>query len=63
MYVLKKNAHGSVFDTITRETFEGIEVDVPDIETQLRIAGVLSELDKKVELNCRINRNLKTTIL
>ena len=63
VYVLKKNAHGSVFDTITRETFEGIEVDVPDIETQLRIAGVLSELDKKVELNCRINDNLKTTIL
>ena len=59
VYVLKKNAHGSVFDTITRETFEGIEVDVPDIETQLRIAGVLSELDKKVELNCRINDNLE----
>lgn len=59
VYVLKKNAHGSVFDTITRETFEGIEVDVPDIETQLRIAGVLSELDKKVELNCRINDNLQ----
>ena len=58
IYVLKKNAHGSVFDTITRETFEGIDVDVPDMETQSRIAGVLSDLDKKIELNCRINDNL-----
>lgn len=27
--VLKKNTHGSVFDTITRETFSNIEVDIP----------------------------------
>lgn len=58
VYVLKRNTHGSVFDTITRGTFEGIEVDIPDLETQSRIAGVLSDLDKKIELNSRINENL-----
>jgi type I restriction enzyme S subunit len=58
VYVLKRNTHGSVFDTITRGTFEGIEVDIPDLETQSRIAGVLSDLDKKIEINSCINDNL-----
>ena len=58
VYVLKRNTHGSVFDTITRGTFEGIEVDIPDLEIQSQIAGVLSDLDKKIELNSRINENL-----
>lgn len=59
VYVLKRNTHGSVFDTITRGTFEGIEVDIPDLEIQSQIAGVLSDLDKKIELNSRINENLE----
>ena len=59
VYVLKRNTHGSVFDTITRGTFEGIEVDIPALDVQARIAGVLSDLDKKIELNSRINENLE----
>lgn len=59
VYVLKRNTHGSVFDTITRGTFEGIEVDIPALDVQARIAGVLSDLDKKIELNSRINENLQ----
>ena len=55
---MKRNTHGSVFDTITRGTFEGIEVDIPALDVQARIAGVLSDLDKKIELNSRINENL-----
>lgn len=58
VYVLKRNTHGSVFDTITRGTFEGIEVDIPALDVQTRIASVLSDLDKKIELNSRINENL-----
>lgn len=59
VYVLKRNTHGSVFDTITRGTFEGIEVDIPALDVQTRIASVLSDLDKKIELNSRINENLQ----
>jgi type I restriction enzyme S subunit len=59
VHVLKKNTHGSVFDTITRDTFDSIEVDIPDIETQARIASILSVLDEKIELNIRINENLE----
>ena len=58
VYVLKRNTHGSVFDTITRGTFEGIEVDIPALDIQAQIAGILSDLDRKIELNSRINENL-----
>ena len=56
--ILKKNTHGSVFDTITRDTFAGIAIDVPEMNTQLNIAGVLSDIDDKIELNNAINKNL-----
>jgi type I restriction enzyme S subunit len=57
--VLRKNTHGSVFDTITRNTFDNIEVEIPSIETQEKIASILSDYDKKIELNNAINNNLE----
>ena len=57
VHILQKNTHGSVFDTITRETFAGIDVEVPEMDTQLRIAGILRDLDDKIELNSNINDN------
>lgn len=60
---LKKNTHGSVFDTITRSTFDEIEVDVPDFESQKKIGYLLSDLDKKIQLNNKINNNLLEQVL
>ena len=57
--VLKKNTHGSVFDTITRNTFDNIEVEIPSIKTQEKIASILSDYDEKIELNNAINNNLE----
>lgn len=59
IHILKKNTHGSVFDTITRDTFAGIGVDIPDIDAQSKIAGILSNIDEKIEVNVRINENLE----
>ncbi len=59
VYILKKNTHGSVFDTITRDTFASIEVDIPDLQTQEKIADILKNIDDKIELNNRINNNLE----
>lgn len=56
---LKRNAHGAVFDTITRNTFETISASVPDIATQTSIAEILSSLDDKIELNNKINQELE----
>ena len=55
---LKRMTHGSVFDTITRDTFANIEVDIPDAETQKRISSVLADIDNKIEVNDAINDNL-----
>ena len=57
--ILKHNTDGSVFDTITRETFENISVKLPPLPTQQKIAAILSSLDDKIELNNKINTNLE----
>lgn len=56
---LKAMTHGSVFDTITRDTFANIEVVIPDIETQQHVAKILADIDDKVENNQSINNNLE----
>ena len=56
---LKAMTHGSVFDTITRDTFANIDVAIPDIEMQQRVAKILANIDDKVENNQRINNNLE----
>ena len=57
--VLQHNTHGSVFDTITRDTFDGITINLPPLATQQKIAAILSSLDDKIELNNKINTNLE----
>ena len=57
--VLQHNTHGSVFDTITRDTFDGITINLPPLATQQKIATILSSLDDKIELNNKINQNLE----
>ena len=56
---LKHNAHGSVFDTITRDTFAGIEIELPNIQRQKCVSKILSSFDTKIEMNTRINHNLQ----
>ncbi len=56
---LKQIAHGGVFDTITRETFDQIEVELPPRPEQRAIAGVLSSLDDKIDLLHRQNKTLE----
>ena len=57
--ILKKNTHGSVFDTITRDTFDGIEVELPSLQEQKVVASILRDLDDKIEGNNEINNNLE----
>ena len=57
--ILKNNTHGSVFDTITRDTFDNIQVSLPSITIQNKISVILSALDDKIELNQRQNNNLE----
>lgn len=41
------------------KNFRNIELPLPPLETQRRIAAILSSLDDKIENNTRINRNLE----
>jgi len=56
---IQSNAHGSVFDTITRNTFDNIEIVIPPLEEQHAIASILSALDDKIELNLQMNKTLE----
>ncbi|MDD5688659.1 MAG: restriction endonuclease subunit S [Caldisericia bacterium] len=64
-YKIRKLAEGSMIGAsgrqrVERAAFENIEVEVPrSIDTQRRIADVLSAFDKKIELNNKINQNLE----
>ena len=56
---LKNASHGSVFDTITKDTFDNISCEIPSIEYQKKVVDILKFLDDKIELNRRINENLE----
>lgn len=58
---LTQIVHGAVFDTITKDSFEQVNVSVPDIQTQKKIAEILSSYDLKIENNNNIIKNLELT--
>ena len=55
---LKNNANGAVVAHLNMNEIRNLEIDLPDLSEQKRIASVLSSLDDKIALNNRINHNL-----
>jgi type I restriction enzyme, S subunit len=57
---IRNNTHGSVFSTITKQTFDTLSIKFPsDINEQKRIADILSAFDDKIELNNQMNQTLE----
>jgi type I restriction enzyme S subunit len=56
-----KNVHGAVFDTITKNTFDHINVLFPPLLDQKDIANILSSFDNKIELLRNQNKTLEET--
>lgn len=54
---IRQNTHGSVFNTITKETFNHIFIDLPSIEEQKTIIDKVNPFDNKIEINNQINNN------
>jgi len=52
-------SHGTVFDTITMDSFKDIDIPLPSLETQKRICNVLTSIDDKIEVNNRIDEILE----
>ena len=57
-YIKNNCVSGSALPRIVLKTFKGIILDVPDIETQIRICGVLNPIDAQIISNREINDNL-----
>lgn len=53
------NSYGAVFNTITKRTFDQIDVTLPPLPEQKAIAEVLSSLDDKIDLLHRQNKTLE----
>ena len=54
---------GSAIPHISQKQIEDYKILLPDLETQRRIASVLSSLDRKIELNNKINADLEEMAL
>ena len=50
---------GSTQPKLSQNSMNSIEVKIPDIKIQERIGSILLSIDKKIELNTQINRNLE----
>ncbi len=59
MRELKSKSYGSVFSTITKRTFDEVEIKVFDHSYQLKISNLLGVLDQKIETNNAIIANLE----
>lgn len=55
----KSVATGSVVANLKSETVKALEVLLPPLPEQKRIAAILSSLDDKIELNNKLNANLE----
>ena len=49
----------SAYPSIKSSDIENLEIEIPNLDTQAKIASVLSELDRKAEQNNEINKNLE----
>jgi type I restriction enzyme, S subunit len=49
---------GSAVPSLTTEVLNKIEINVPDEDTQVEIASILTSLDDKIELNLQMNQTL-----
>ena len=61
---IKNRESGTVFGSINRKDIEDIIVEIPkEIKNQIKISNILKEIDDKIELNNKINKNLEEQAL
>ncbi|GBR54615.1 restriction endonuclease S subunit [Acetobacter pomorum DSM 11825] len=55
---LKNNTHGSVFDTITRQTFSTISTTLPSLRLAQHYENMISKYFERILVNCQESRTL-----
>jgi len=56
---LLSEATGSTFPNVSGQQLKNLQVFIPNLKTQQRIASILSSLDDAIELNQQINKTLE----
>ena len=60
---IKAKANGSTFQEVSGSVMKNIEIELPDMKTQVSVGNVLDRIDNKIELNKQINNNLSDLVL
>lgn len=55
---LVNQANGSVFKNLKTDIVRNFDINLPDLDTQKKIVKILSQIDKKIETNIEINKDL-----
>lgn len=58
-YLLQLASAGATRNALTKSMIEQLEIELPTIEQQRKIAGVLDKIQEKIKLNQKINDNLQ----
>ena len=58
-HLLQLASAGATRNALTKSMIEQLEIELPTIEQQRKIAGVLDEIQEKIKLNQKINDNLE----
>lgn len=58
-HLLQLASAGATRNALTKGMLEQLELELPDIETQMRITSVLDSFQEKIALNRKINDNLE----
>lgn len=61
-FLLQISASGGTRNALTKKMIEDLEIELPTLEMQKKVASVLSALDEKIALNQQINNNLEQQV-
>ena len=56
---LSRYNEGTSIPSLRTETLNRLDLPIPDLDYQNRVLSVLSKIDKKIEINEKINKNLE----
>ena len=56
---LKNNANGAVVAHLNMSEIRNLEITLPPLDQQIKVATILTSIDDKIDLNNRINHNLE----
>ena len=56
---LSRYNEGTSIPSLRTETLNRLDLPIPDLDYQNRVLSVLSKIDKKIEINGKINKNLE----